>query len=30
VLWLPLRNGKQQVLPSPEHPQALPDALRTR
>src|SRR3990167_6616750 len=30
VLWLPLRNGKQQLLLSLEHPQALLDALRAR
>lgn len=28
VLWLPLRDGKQQLLLSLEHPQALLDALR--
>ena len=30
VLWLPLRDGKQQLLLSLEHPQALLDALRGR
>jgi len=30
VLWLPLRDGKQQLLLSLEHPQALLDALRAR
>ncbi len=29
VLWLPLRDGKQQLLLSLERPQALLDALRT-
>lgn len=28
VLWLPLRDGKDQLLLSLEHPQALLDALR--
>lgn len=28
VLWLPLRDGKDQVLISLEHPQALLDALK--
>jgi len=28
VLWLPLRDGKQQFLLSLERPQALLDALR--
>lgn len=30
VLWLPLRDGKQQLLLSLEHPQVLLDALRGR
>lgn len=30
VLWLPLRDGKQQLLLSLERPQALLDALRGR
>jgi hypothetical protein len=30
VLWLPLRDGKQQLLLSLEHPQALLDVLRGR
>lgn len=30
VLWLPVRDGKQQLLLSLEHPQALLDALRGR
>lgn len=30
VLWLPLRDGKQQLLLSLEHPHALLDALRGR
>ena len=30
VLWLPLRDGKNQLLLSLEHPQALLDALRAR
>jgi hypothetical protein len=29
VLWLPLRDGKQQLLMSLEHPQALLEALRS-
>ena len=29
VLYLPLRNGKPALLLSPEHPQALLDALRS-
>ena len=28
VLWLPLRDGKDQLLISLEHPQALLDALK--
>ena len=30
VLWLPMRDGKQQLLLSLERPQALLDALRGR
>lgn len=30
VLWLPLRDGRQHLLLSLEHPQALLDALRGR